>query len=258
MASSDSGIVLADLSKGKLLGRGASGKVYLVTHEVEGMRYALKELVAIADQSARHQALNELRIAKRHAEATEHLVKLVDGYFDDGKILMLMEYCDGGSLEDAFKAVATIKGTPPLPLGPIIVQMLQGLLYMHNEMKQVHRDLKPANVLLSSEGMGGKGVVKLSDFGISKQLASTQAVAVTQVGTTAYMSPERLKGDQCVSLSPACLILPTPVLFSLRALVPDHAASPHALFPCPCVAPACTTVHRLIHFGRVVRRIDGA
>ena len=46
--------------------------------------------------------------------------------------------------------------------------MLQGLRYMHREMKQVHRDLKPANVLLTSEG-----VVKLSDFGVSKQLENT-------------------------------------------------------------------------------------
>ena len=40
------------------------------------------------------------------------------------------------------------------------------------------------------------GVAKLSDFGISKQLASTAAVAMTQVGTTMYMAPERLTGDR--------------------------------------------------------------
>ena len=36
----------------------------------------------------------------------------------------------------------------------------------------------------------------VSDFGVSKQLDSTQALAMTQVGSTAYMSPERLKGDE--------------------------------------------------------------
>lgn len=55
---------------------------------------------------------------------------------------------------------------------------------------QVHRDLKPANVMLSKQG-----VLKLSDFGISKQLESTAAFAMTQCGTTQYMSPERLQGE---------------------------------------------------------------
>ena len=39
-------------------------------------------------------------------------------------------------------------------------------------------------------------MVKLSDFGISKQLENTESLAVTQCGTTQYMSPERLIGQQ--------------------------------------------------------------
>ena len=55
---------------------------------------------------------------------------------------------------------------------------------------QVHRDLKPANVLLSK-----LGAVKISDFGLSRPLDNTVAFANTFVGTTCYMSPERLSGD---------------------------------------------------------------
>ena len=39
-----------------------------------------------------------------------------------------------------------------------------------------------------------RGVAKLSDFGISKQLESTAAFAMTQVGTILYMAPERFSG----------------------------------------------------------------
>ena len=56
-------------------------------------------------------------------------------------------------------------------------------------MHQVHRDLKPANVMITAHG-----VAKLSDFGISKQLESTGAFAMTQVGTILYMAPERFSG----------------------------------------------------------------
>ena len=54
----------------------------------------------------------------------------------------------------------------------------------------MHRDLKPANVMLKSNG-----AVKISDFGISSQLDSTAAHCSTFVGTTCYMSPERLSGE---------------------------------------------------------------
>ena len=55
----------------------------------------------------------------------------------------------------------------------------------------VHRDIKPSNVLLNSNGE-----VKLADFGMSGQLASTFSRLASWVGTAAYMSPERISGSQ--------------------------------------------------------------
>ena len=105
---------------------------------------------------------------------------------------VVMEFADAGSLDDVIRRSMgiTAKGVPERELGSITLQMLYGLMYLHREMKQVHRDLKPANCMLTR-----KGCVKLSDFGISKQLEATSALASTQCGTTQYMSPERLAGD---------------------------------------------------------------
>ena len=88
----------------------------------------------------------------------------------------------------------------------------------------MHRDLKPANILLTSEGE-----VKLSDFGVSKQLNGTHAMAMTQVGTTSYMAPERLQGDE-YSYASDVWSVGVIVLEALRGAHPFQASSfPSAL-----------------------------
>ena len=128
---------ISELVREKAIGRGASGRVILMRHRQTGDIYALKELAAVADADARHQATNELRIAQRHAANSDHLVALIDAYFVDGKIGILMEFCDGGSLADAFAHAK--RGVSGLPLGEITMQMCRGLRHMHVEMRQVHR-----------------------------------------------------------------------------------------------------------------------
>ena len=55
----------------------------------------------------------------------------------------------------------------------------------------MHRDLKPENVLVNSAGD-----VKISDFGLCRDLDSTHGQAGTFTGSMCYLAPERLKGDQ--------------------------------------------------------------
>lgn len=66
-----------------------------------------------------------------------------------------------------------------LPTPP---SLRQGLTYLHKEKHAVHRDLKPANILLNSAGY-----VKLSDFGISKQLGSGGRSCDSQSATGAQL-----------------------------------------------------------------------
>ena len=64
----------------------------------------------------------------------------------------------------------------------LFYQILKGLAFLHVKKKTIHRDLKPGNILVNR-----KGEVKLTDFGISKELIATANLSQTFVGTSAYM-----------------------------------------------------------------------
>lgn len=60
---------------------------------------------------------------------------------EDGIVSLMLEYMDGGSLQDIVEDGGCSDETT---LANISVQALKGLQFMH-ENKQIHRDIKPGN-----------------------------------------------------------------------------------------------------------------
>lgn len=177
-------VSFSDLIIGNVLGKGACSSVYKARHKRTNENYAVK-VFNVYDRTQASQLYNEILLLTSFQ--CDALISLKGAFHDHGSIGVILEFMDRGTLE--FIKDPRIN-TTEMAMAGISFQMIWGLAYLHYE-KQIHRDVKPGNVLMNSCGQ-----VKLSDFGISKELDSTTALSNTSVGSNPYMSPERLEGDR--------------------------------------------------------------
>ncbi len=164
-----------------ILGRGASGVVAKVIHKSSLIILALK-VIDVGDKSKRSQVLRELKQLDS-TRYSPYIVEFYGAYYSDGQVKLALEYMNRGSLQSILHTFGPLKERL---LQSVTRQVLSGLLHLHKS-HAIHRDIKPGNVLIN-----WRGEAKLSDFGILGELQNTFAMAETFVGTTIYMSPERL------------------------------------------------------------------
>ena len=101
---------------------------------------------------------------------------------------IVMEYAEGGMLESKIKECKKLAYRMPKDkLMYQFAQLVIGLMFMHSK-NILHRDIKPQNIFMSA-----RDILKLGDFGISKDLGTT-TLAKTYLGTPYYMAPEICQG----------------------------------------------------------------
>ncbi len=171
------------------LDSGNFGSVYKV-HDLAGNRkLALKVLRPGPhdEKELRRRFEREARLiyALRHM----HIVGVYYyGETNTGLPYMAMEYLKGTDLRTLLKEHGPLA---PKLVRRITLETLSALNKAH-ELGIIHRDLKPANIFLVKDG--GKGHVKVLDFGFAKALAEGSSDEITNVGTLvgtpAYMAPE--------------------------------------------------------------------
>ncbi|KAJ3015904.1 MAP kinase kinase (MEK) [Thoreauomyces humboldtii] len=166
------------------LGAGNGGTVHKVVHRPTGTVMAKKVIHVEAKNSVRRQIVREIQIM--HQCISPYIVSFYGAYLNEGDISICMEFMNLGSLDNIYKKVGPI---PEDVIGKVTHAVLAGLVYLYRVHRIIHRDVKPSNILLDSAGN-----FKIADFGVSTQLINS--VANTFVGTSAYMSPERIQGGK--------------------------------------------------------------
>ena len=113
-----------------------------------------------------------------------NVVKLYEYLHENNHHYLVMEYCNGGDLEEYFKKKPhhCVKEEEAICF---LKQLLNGFKALH-QIKAMHRDFKLANVLIHD------GVLKIADLGFSKQADTTK----TPLGTACYMAPEIMKYER--------------------------------------------------------------
>lgn len=178
-------ISLDELETLGLLGRGCSGHVVRARHLRTDTLYAVKLVNNVYDKSKRDQMLTEIRTL--YSVESPYLVDFYGAYFKDHALSIVLEYCEAGSLD---KLIAKQRvQIPERVIAAMAFQMLMGLFHL-KQTHHFHRDVKPQNILAKANGK-----IKLTDFGIARELGNSQDMAQTFVGTFKYMSPERVQNQ---------------------------------------------------------------
>ena len=133
------------------------------------------------------------------------ITKVLEVVEDQNIFVIVMEYAAGGEL--FYKVVADHENKKMREETAKIqfYQISHTIAYLHS-MNVCHRDLKLENILLMRRGPDS--LVKVTDFGLSKQFGSTKLME-TYVGTPIYMAPEiiscsSLRNSSAVNTAYSC------------------------------------------------------
>ncbi|KAL8168235.1 hypothetical protein V2J09_009734 [Rumex salicifolius] len=168
--------------KGRLLGRGTFGHVYLGFNSEMGRLCAIKEVRLFSDDQNSKECLKQLNQEINLLNQLSHpnIVRYYGSELGEESLSVHLEYVSGGSIHKLLQEYGAFKE-------PVIQnytrQILYGLAYLHAR-NTLHRDIKGANILVDPNGE-----IKLADFGMAKHMTTCTSV-LSFKGSPYWMSPE--------------------------------------------------------------------
>ncbi|KAK5980959.1 Non-specific protein-tyrosine kinase [Trichostrongylus colubriformis] len=167
------------------VGAGAYGEVWKGVMRESPNKPAVEVAIKVKRINAENKAVldemyKEARLMRqyKHKNVVSFYGIVLKGNDD---VMIVMEYVDGGSLKDH------LKKTKDIPVKKKVghaIDVAVGLVYLHSK-GCMHRDIACRNCLIDIK----KGVVKISDFGLSKQ-AEVYKVPATEKLAIKWQAPE--------------------------------------------------------------------
>ncbi|KAJ1272266.1 hypothetical protein BS78_06G189100 [Paspalum vaginatum] len=179
--------------KGKLIGRGTFGHVYVGFNSDSGEMCAMKEVNLFLDDPKSKESARQLRQEILFLSRLRHpnIVQYYGSETVDDKLYIYLEYVSGGSIHKLLQEYGQL-GEPAIR--SYTQQILSGLAYLHAK-NTVHRDIKGANILVDPSGR-----VRLADFGMAKYI-NGQHCPFSFKGSPYWMAPEVIKNSNGCSLA---------------------------------------------------------
>ena len=171
---------------GRLLGKGAYGKVNVCLHALTGRLVAIKSINKSKIKKERQKLKIKLEtLIMKTLSESNNIVKIYETYETKNHICIVMEYICAGDLVSYIKKRSKLTETVSKF---IFKQIILALQYIHNH-NIVHRDIKLDNILIDLDNN-----IKICDFGVSKIIKKGD-IMLDQCGTPAYIAPEILKNQ---------------------------------------------------------------
>jgi serine/threonine-protein kinase len=173
--------------------RGGMGDVFRATDTTLGRTVAVKVLSEryADDEGVKRRFRNEALAAARVSSAPS-TVTIFDVGDNEGQPFIVMEFLEGGSLEQRLRA-----GRPDTADVLRWLEHAAAALDAGHTAGVVHRDVKPGNLLLD-----GRGEVHVADFGVASAVGLDSLTMTGMVlGTAGYLSPEQAQGHRATPAS---------------------------------------------------------
>ena len=167
------------------IGEGNFGKVKLCVFKKTGEKFAIK----IMSKKRIEEILKDKIFQENKAIAKFHHLNIISVYqiFEDLlNIYIIMEYCQKGELFDYIVAHQKLSEEE---CSIFFYQIIKGVEHIHS-LNYAHRDLKPENILLTD-----KKILKIIDFGLSREFNEEKELLNTKCGSPSYASPEVIAGE---------------------------------------------------------------
>ncbi|XP_021844658.1 mitogen-activated protein kinase kinase kinase YODA isoform X2 [Spinacia oleracea] len=169
--------------KGRLIGRGTFGLVYVGINSETGETCAMKEV------TFSHQFRQEITLLSRLRHP--NIVHYRDSEIVNNNLYICLEYVSGGSICKILRENGELGESA---IRSYTQQILSGLAYLHSE-NTAHSDIRGANILVDPSGQ-----VKLADFGIAKHIRG-QLHPISFRGNAYWMAPEVIRDSNGCNLA---------------------------------------------------------